>query len=398
MGDQVVPYSDVLKRNLSAAARRTMLGKAAPPKGLAPYRVTTDGKGKVRSVQSHVGSTAPAFHLQPKGHHVKGLSTLLNGEGAVTQQWIKTDAAQARREELALEAMRAHMAEYRGVGAQSGPREFEGGSPDKQVSILLGDPHIGMLAWHIETGADFDLAIAQSYMTAAVDLLVERLPNAAFCRVVNLGDFFHANDTTNRTPKGQNALDTDSRFAKVTRVGYGMLRRVVDRARQKYRTVEVVSLPGNHDPTVSLALQMWLEAVYEGDPYVQIVPNENPYIFREFGTNLTMYNHGDGAKPSDLPGIMAAWDDGRPWGRCPHREIQGGHVHHLTRKESPGVVFETSRTTAPGDYWHHWKGYRAGRGMRGLCHHRDFGRLSEHTVGAREIALRVETEKSDAAA
>lgn len=385
-----MPYADLKKRNMSAAKRRQLLGAAAPPKGLAPFQVTTNGKGRVVSVKSHVEGAPHDFEVQPKGHHLKGLSTLLDREGQVALQWAKTDMPAARREQLALESLAEHMRQYRGVGALlSSSHRVEPGDEDLQASILLGDPHIGMLSWHLETGNDFDLVIADQYMNAAVDLLVERTPRAGSCRVVNLGDFSHSNDQTNKTPRGGNQLDCDSRFAKVQRVGYNMLRRIVDRARQKYRRVEVISLQGNHDPTISLSLQLWLEAVYESDATVEIVPNENPYIVREFGNNLTLYHHGDGAKPEQCKDVLAAFDEGRPWGRCPYREIQGGHVHHLTRKEFPGCVFETSRTTAPADYWHHWKGYRAGRGMRSLVHHREFGRLSEHSVGSKEIELRI---------
>lgn len=395
-----MPYKDLKKRNLSAPARRAALAggaHGAGPEGFVPVKMTTGAGGAATSVQWRpIGEDQPTFDVQLQGQHVKGISTLLDGEGNVSAQWIKTDTSAQRRHDLALDALREHMKEYRGVGAT--PRapvnwtDVEG--IGKQVDILLGDPHFGMLSWHVETGNDFDLAIADEYMAAAVDLLVERTPPAGLCRVVNLGDFFHANDQTSATPRGGNRLDTDSRFAKVTRLGYAMLRRIIDRARQKFPRVEVVSLQGNHDPTISLALQMWLEAVYEGDATVEIVPNENPYIVREFGECLTMYHHGDGAKPEQLPGILASWDRGRPWGRCEHREIQGGHVHHLTRKEFPGVVFETSRTTAPGDFWHHWKGYRAGRGMRSVVRHESFGRLSEHSVGAREIELLIRQRKA----
>lgn len=386
-----MPYRDLKKRNMSARARRRELGNAAPPKGFAPVKVTTNGDGEVTAVQSKPeGPKNQVFDLQLQGQHVKGLSTLLDGEGNVTAQWIKTDADKAHRERLALDALNAHMKQYVGSGAIKLQLPLIADCRQNlQVSLMLGDPHIGMLSWHIETGTDFDLAIADQYMTAAIDLLIERSPLAGSCRIVNLGDFFHANDQTGQTPRGKNSLDIDSRFAKVTRVGYGMLNRFVERARLKYPRVEVVSLQGNHDPTISLALQMWLEAMYHGDSSVVIVPNESPYVYRQFGSNLALYHHGDGAKPDQLPGIMAAYDDGKLWGMCPHREIQGGHVHHLQRKEYPGVVFETSRTTAPADFWHHWKGYRAGRGMRSLVHHREFGRIAEHTVGAREIELRV---------
>lgn len=363
-----------------------------PLDGFIVRSVTTNGEGEATSIQAVPAGDRELAPTVPDKHYIKGVSTFLDGAGNVRGQWIKSDVEKARQLQLALDELKAHMAEYRGVGAQP-LRTVEAASYagiDKQVSFLLGDPHFGMLSWHLETGEDFDLKIAQDYMMAAVDLLVERTPPAASARIVNLGDFFHANDSTSRTPRGGNALDTDSRFARVVRVGYAMMRRIIDRARQKYPAVEVINLLGNHDPTIALTLPLWLEAVYEGDASVTIVDNVDPYIVRTFGANATLYHHGDGAKPEQCKDVFAALDEGRIWGAHPYREIQGGHVHHLTRKEFPGVIFETSRTTAPADYWHHWKGYRAGRGMRSLVHHVAFGRLSEHSVNAREVALRVE--------
>jgi hypothetical protein len=370
-----------------------MLADAAPPEGFAPYKVTTGSEGQVISVQSRPIGDEKTFDIQLKHQHVKGISTLLDGEGNVSQQWIKTDSSAQRREELILEALEEHMQRYRGAAE---PRLVTPDSSkyaaDKRVSFLLGDPHIGMLSWHLETGEDFDCKIAEAHMSMAVDLLVERCPSAGSCVIANLGDFFHANDDTAKTPSGGNRLDVDKRFVRVTDIGYRMMRSIIDRARQKYPKVIVVNLPGNHDPIAARGLGKWLEAVYENCAEVEIISNINPYIFLEFGSNLHMYHHGDGAKLEQLPAIMASWDKGRPWGRCEYREIQHGHYHHLRQKEHPGVVVEGSRTLAPGDYWHWHSGYRSGRGMRAVVHHKDLGRLAEHVVGIKEIELALKTE------
>ncbi len=383
-----MPYKDITKRNLCARKRRELLGAACPPDNFVPYKITTNGDGEVTSVQSRPMGDEKPFDIQLKHQHVKAISTLLDAEGNVSQQWIKTDSSTQNREGLILEALEQHMQRYKGAAE---PRRFAPdqikNTEDKRVSILLGDPHIGMLSWFFETGADFDCKIAESHMVTAVDLMVERCPHAGSCVVANLGDFFHANDDTALTPRGGNRLDVDSRFVRVTEIGYRMLRGIIDRAREKYPKVIVVNLPGNHDPNAARGIGKWLEAVYENCPEVEILPNANPYVFLEFGDNLHMYHHGDGAKVEQLPAVMAAWDKGRPWGRCEYREIQHGHYHHLRQKEHPGVVVEGSRTLAPGDFWHHMQGYRSGRGMRAIVHHRTLGRLSEHVVGIKEVEL-----------
>jgi hypothetical protein len=384
-----MPYKNLTMRNLSSKKRKAALGLATPPEGFTPFKITTGSDGEVIAVQSRPeGPENQAFDLQLKHQHVKGISTLLDGEGNVSQQWIKTDSSAQHREQLVIDALEQHMQRYNGAAVMRPiPVSVTDTSKDIRVSFLLGDPHLGMLSWHLETGEDFDLKIAEAHMNTAIDLLVQRSPDAESCVVANLGDFFHANDDTAATPRGGNRLDVDSRFAHVTDIGYGMMRRIIDRARIKYPKVLVVNLPGNHDPAPARGLSKWLEAVYENCPEVEIVSNTNPYVFLEFGDNLHMYHHGDGAKVEQLPAIMASYDKGRPWGRCEYREIQHGHYHHLRQKEHPGVVVEGSRTLAPADYWHHHSGYRSGRGMRSIVHHRSLGRLAEHVVGVKEVEL-----------
>jgi hypothetical protein len=258
---------------------------------------------------------------------------------------------------------------------------------DLQVTLLLGDPHIGMLSWHLETGTDFDLRIATAQLDRAVDMLIARAPQAQRLVIANLGDFFHAENDEQRTPRGGNKLDVDGRWGKILDLGFAALERCIERGLQKYPWVEVVNLPGNHDPRLARVLARWLATRFRNEPRVSVRGNDDPFMFVSWGQNLHMYVHGDGAKPADLPAIMAAYRDGEPWGQHRHRMIYTGHIHHLQRKEFPGVVWESSRTLAPGDYWHHHSGYRAGRGMRAVTHHKEHGHIREDLISGREVEL-----------
>ena len=244
-----------------------------------------------------------------------------------------------------------------------------------------------MLSWHLETGTDFDLRIATAQLEKAVDMLLARAPQAQRLVIANLGDFFHAEDDRQLTPRGGNKLDVDGRWGKILDLGFACLERCIERGLQKYPWVEVVNLPGNHDPRLSRVLARWLATRFRNEPRVGVRGNDDPFMFVSWGQNLHFYHHGDGAKPHDLPAIMAAYQDGEPWGQHRHRMIYTGHIHHLQRKEFPGVVWESSRTMAPGDYWHHHSGYRAGRGMRAVTHHKEHGHIREDLIGAREVEL-----------
>lgn len=387
-----MPYKDLEKRNLSSAKRRAALGKACPPEGFAPVRVTNDGQGLVRAVRSI--PEGDEKHVSPivlEGHEVKFVTTHLNSEGGIISQYVRGEPkAQAQR--ALLEAIDRHFDKLESRVRLPEPIELQcypctRQLDDTQVTMLLGDPHIGMLSWHLETGTDFDLRIAERQMNMAVDLLISRSPRAAQFVLANLGDFFHAEDEKQVTPRGGNKLDVDGRTGKILDIGFGCLERAIEQGLLKYPVVKVICLPGNHDPRLSRVLARWLRSRFRNEPRVEILSNDDPFTFQSWGNNLHMFYHGHDAKVDDLPSIMSSYKEGRPWGEHPYRMIYTGHIHHLQRKEFRGCMWESSRTMAPGDYWHHAEGYRAGRGMRTVTHNKQFGHIREDVIGAREVEL-----------
>jgi hypothetical protein len=378
-----VPYKNVTLRNASASRRRKLLGDAAPPKGFAPRKVTTGKDGKVIAVQSVPSGKRTEFKVQPAGQYVKGLSTLLDAEGQVVQQWVKTDAEKADRDALLEKALHKAMAKYRGVVEPTAPRTaFD---TDTETFYPLGDPHIGMLAWAPEVGGQsFDLKIAERELTRAVEMLVARSPSSEVGVIVNVGDFFHAQDDNQRTPASGNKLDVDCRAAKVLECGFRVFRTLVDLALRKHKVVHVINAAGNHDRDIARFLALWLKALYEREPRVVVADAHDPFIYRRFGRNLIGVYHGDGAKREDLGQIMAT-DRPQDWGDTDYRLWLTGHIHHDTRKELRGCVVESFRTMAPRDMWHHWKGYRSERSLSAITLHREWGECSRVTVGIREV-------------
>lgn len=377
---------------MSAAKRRAALGRAAPPAGYSPVAVTTDGEGAVRSVRSVPDGPEGGQHapIVLENHQVKFVTTLLDGEGNIRAQYIRGERGDDRYAE-ALAAVDRHFDALAArvqlpAPCQTYPAACKFGA-GLQVTLLLGDPHIGMLSWHLETGTDFDVRIATSQLTTAVDMLLARTPPAERLVIANLGDFFHAEDDKQATPRGGNKVDVDGRAGKILDLGFAALERCVETGLQYYTSVHVVNLPGNHDPRLARVLARWLATRFRDEPRVTVVPNDDPFTFVTWGANAHMYVHGDGCKPDQLPAVMAAYDEGRVWGAHRHRMIYTGHIHHLQRKEFPGVVWESSRTLAPADYWHHHSGYRAGRGLRAVTHHAEHGHIREDMIGAREVEL-----------
>lgn len=325
-------------------------------------------------------------HPVPDGFHVKGVSTYLGknektGALEVRGRWVKTNKDADHELALLMDAVRdiAEPFEKKSRRVRA-PR-----STDRDLLCVypMGDPHIGMFAWAKETGADFDLRIAERNLVDAVDHLVALAPPSREALVINLGDLVHADGKDNATTAGT-GLDVDTRWSKVVGVALRAMVRCIDRALERHKIVHVVSKPGNHDEHTGLVLALCLQMYYANNPRVRVDTTPDVFSYHRFGSVLLGVAHGDACKPDQLPSIMAC-DRKEDWGATEHRHWLCGHVHHDTLKEYAGCTVETFRTLAPRDAWHHRSGYRSGQDLKLLVYHRKYGEIMRHIVGISRI-------------
>lgn len=364
----------------AAVERANELGNAEAAARECGIPARTIRDARIRAQQQDSGNVP----VIPEGHRVLGVSTLVDGNGAVTGQWIKTKEEGADRIEQLIEAVEGIALPFK--GASKPTRAPTATRSDLLTVYPMGDPHIGMLSWFEETGANFDLEIAEASLVAAVDRLVNLAPPTEEALIINLGDYFHSDNSTNRTLRSGNALDVDSRWPKILRVGIRTMKRCIDRALLRHKMVRVVCEIGNHDDHSAIFLALCLEQLYEREPRVTIDTSPARFHWHRFGKCLIGITHGDNVKPERLPGIMAA-TQARDWGETEHRYWYTGHVHHDTLKEYPGCTVETFRTLAARDAWHAGAGYVSGRDMKCDVLHRDHGRILRHTVGFNTLEL-----------
>ena len=295
--------------------------------------------------------------------------------GGVERTWERQSPDQARQAEAMRETIIALSEEVRGL-SPLGP------APQRTLSDLLavypmGDPHIGMYSWAQETGADFDLAIAERLTLGAVTRLVETAPAAETGIILPLGDTFHMNDQTNATPAHKYQLDVDSRFVKVLHVGIKMFRHAILCALQKHARVVVRFVGGNHDPQAIWALAFTIAAYFDNEPRVTVDLSPAAHWYYRHGLVLLGATHGDKSKSPQLPGVMAC-DRARDWGETQYRYWLCGHVHHSSVQEYPGVIVETFRTLAAPDSYAAGYGYRAGRDMHLIVYCAQRGAIERH--------------------
>lgn len=308
----------------------------------------------------------------PDGFKVKGISTYFNADGVASGQWVKSTADAERQAEM----FKAFIAELCEDVKGKAPTITPPATTDNQLLAVypIGDHHHGMYAEGAETGSHYDCSIASRTLETAVDYLAALAPPAETALLINLGDYYHANDSTNETPGHGNRLDVDTRYGQVMYSGAMALVRCVLRLLEKHQRVVVWNMRGNHDPDAAMSLAMAMCFYFHNEPRVEVDMGSSLYKYFRFGNNLLASHHGHGAKGGDLPLLMAT-DRKEDWGQTEHRTWHCGHIHHKTAKEYPGVVVETHRTLAGSDAWHAGKGYRSKRDMNAIVYHVDFGEV-----------------------
>lgn len=355
-------------KKLELARKR---GQAVP---LPPMNQTT--------ADALMRATEAAHHSAPSHFHVKGVSSLVDAEGNVKQQWIKT---RSDDEEANTQAL---IAAVKDVFAEA-PRVKPAKAPAKSDANLLtvypiGDHHVGMHSWAEETGNDYDLKISEDLLLGAMERLVGSAPSSELAIINDVGDYFHINDKTNRTPASGHILDTDSRYSKIVRTGVKVLRRCVDMALTRHKRVMLEIKPGNHNPDAYVVLQVALGMLYENEPRVAVTQSPAWYTYFRFGKCLIGFTHGDKSKMEGLGEIMAA-DRPKDWGDTLHRYWYTGHIHSRKVLEGKGWTVESFRTLAPGDGYAIGAGYRSGRDMNAIVLDKDHGEVERHRVDVSQI-------------
>lgn len=332
---------------------------------------------ELRAARSGVSPKHDMVHPAAPGFVVKGTSTYYDEDGKVRAQWVKTREDSPNSVDLRQAFLDAFIDDIpRLTAVKPGATDV---MPDSLNVYVYGDPHIGMRAWSEETGEDHDLQLAEALFTGAHADLVSRSPFAAEAIILNLGDYFHADDGQNRTMRSGHPLDVDGRYQKVRKVGFRILREMVRMALGKHERVTVWNIIGNHDDYSAVDLSLWLQVAYESEPRVHIETSANKFYYRQFGKVMLAATHGDTVKPDALLGIMAS-DQPAMWGETRYRYAHIGHIHHKTLKDLAGVCIETHRVLQPADLWAHNAGYRAMRDAQCITYHRDFGEYARTVV------------------
>ncbi len=264
----------------------------------------------IRQIKGRAGQKDRKEHIDatPEAFNISRTTNLYGKDGELKLQWVQQREDRQKQFEMMQEAIAALSEDLPKLDPSKTPDTSS--TDDRLMAVYpLGDPHIGVLSWAEETGQDWDLKIAEAKFCAVFDRLVKTAPQCDQAVIVNLGDYFHADNMEGTTTRSGHALDTDGRFAKMIRVGMKIMRQMIASALEHHRTVRVINATGNHDDTSSQFLAVALGIMYESEPRVIIDDAPTPFHYVEWGKCMFGVHHGHSCKAAMLPGVMAPAED-----------------------------------------------------------------------------------------
>ena len=317
----------------------------------------------------------------PEPFRVKGTSTMYGPDGDIKAQWVKTERDKAAFLQEIKDTIHEIITDLPPVK----PTPLPTNEIHKAMHAIypLGDPHIGMLSWGEETGEDWDLEIAERVYATVWDRLVRSAPRCGECTIVDLGDFWHADNLEGRTSRSGHKVDQDGRYAKMIKVGYRILMMMINVALQHHEKVNVKILPGNHDDVGALFLRESLTHIYANEPRVHVDQSVSVFQYTHWGYCLVGYHHGHTCRMNDLPMVMAT--DHPEWSNCKHRYWYTGHIHHDSMKEYQGCKVESFRVIPPNEAYAHEAGYRSGRDAKVIILDKDRGEIARYTQDVEHV-------------
>jgi len=315
--------------------------------------------------------------------YLMGKVTVQRGPaGAVERVWER----QSPDEQRAIEALQAAV----GAMAADIQRATPIAAPVATVDDLLAlytltDAHIGMLAWHREGGADWDLAIAERTIVGCFAETIRQMPAANTAILNQLGDLLHYDGLSAVTPTSGHVLDADGRFTKMVEVAVRVLRQVIALLLAKHDRVHLVLAEGNHDLASSVWLRTMFKALYENEPRITVDDSALPYYAHVFGEVLNVFHHSH-LKKFDQVGSKVPALFPKEWGATTKRYCHVGNLHHAQEKEENGMLVIQHPTLAARDAYAARGAWFSHRNMSGITYHRRFGLVGRVIVTPEMLA------------
>lgn len=245
--------------------------------------------------------------------------------------------------------------------------------------LLIVDPadiHIGKLATAFETGDSYNVEIATKRVLDGVRGIIQKAQGFNIDQILFIAgnDILHT-DSPKRTTTSGTPQDTDGMFYENFICAKNLYIEVIELLLQ-VADIHFVFNPSNHDYQSGFFLADVIQSWFRLCPNIKFDCSIAHRKYFQYGDNLIGTTHGDGAKPQDLPMLMAV-EAKDMWANTSHRYVFSHHLHHKVSKDFIGVTVESLRSPSGTDSWHHRNGYQhATKAVEGFIHHKEFGQVA----------------------
>jgi len=310
----------------------------------------------------------------PEGFEIIKIST----SKTTGQQWIQYAPKKGSNEidylklkDVIIKEMKAHAPKFTKL-------KRDKLSDEHLLVIDPADVHIGKLATSFECGEDYNNQIAVQRVLEGVDGILQKSNGFNIDKILFIGgnDILHI-DTPDRKTTSGTPQDTDgmwyNNFLIAKKLYIEVLEKLIGIA-----DVHFTFNPSNHDYTNGFFLADVIQTYFKDCKNITFDCSIAHRKYYTYHTNLIGTTHGDGAKPQDLPLLMA--QESNEWSATKHRYIYTHHIHHKTSKDFVGVCVESLRSPSGTDSWHHRKGYEhAPKAVEGFLHSKVNGQVARLT-------------------
>lgn len=353
--------------------------------GLGPTEIAKKYNMSRRNVQLRsarlakkgIGHGRDVSHLVPDGYKIKGTSSLVDEFGNTKLQWVKTDTDAERQVELMRAVIDGMKSDITPVSVTPPPKKRLN---EKLLNLYtVSDFHLGMLAWADESGDDWDMKIAEDLFSKWFDAAFQKAPDAGVGVINLLGDFAHFDSLDAVTPSSGHVLDADTRYQKLVRYMIRMVRRVVNMALVKHKSVCLLIVQGNHDESGMIWLAEMFNTLYDNEPRVFVDTSPDVYKMVQHGKTTLFFHHGHKARFDAIEPVMIA-KFRKAFGESVYSYAHVGHLHHQKIVESRNMVVEQHRTLAAKDAYASRGGWMSGRSANVITYSAEYGEVARLTI------------------
>lgn len=255
-------------------------------------------------------------------------------------------------------------------------------------NLLVIDPadiHFGKLARAYETGENYNIDIAKQRCVDGVAGIVSKARGFGIDRILLIigNDVLHY-DNPKRTTTSGTPQDTDVMFYDMFNAALETHVQIIESLMSEFE-VDVIFCPSNHDYQSGWMFARTLSAWFRNAEQVNIDDSIAHRKYYQYGLNLIGASHGDGAKMTDMPLLMAN-EVPKMWAETKFRHVYLHHIHHKQRnmfqsgKDYIGVTVEYLRSPSESDSWHYRNGYvGAKKAVEGFIHNFNDGQIARLT-------------------